>query len=51
LLISNECVAVIHRLDDDDKLVMVPDGAYLADAEIRAVTDFQEKFFKSAIVR
>jgi inorganic pyrophosphatase len=49
---TGKCIAVIHRLnDDDDKLVMAPDGMDLADAEIRAATDFQEKFFKSVIVR
>lgn len=46
------CIAVIHRLDDDDdKLVVVPDGLQLADAEIRHLTHFQERHFISTILR
>lgn len=46
------CIAIIHRLDDDDdKLIVVPDGKYFSDKEIRALTAFQESFFKSEIVR
>jgi len=49
---TGRCIAIIHRLnDDDDKLVIIPDGMDPTDAEIRAATDFQEKFFKSTIVR
>jgi len=37
------CVGVIHRLDDDDdKLVVVPDGYHLTDNEILAAVAFQE---------
>jgi inorganic pyrophosphatase len=37
------CVGVIHRLDDDDdKLVVVPDGYHLTDSEILAAVAFQE---------
>ena len=46
------CIAAIHRLDDDDdKLVLAPEGTQFSDDEIRAATEFQEKFFKSVIVR
>lgn len=46
------CVAVIHRLDDvDDKLVVLPAGTQITDAEIRELTDFQEQFFRSVILR
>ena len=46
------CIAVIHRLDDDDdKLVVVPEGAVFSDDQIRAIVDFQERFFKSDIIR
>ena len=49
---SGRCVAVIHRLDDDDdKLIVMPDGTDAADDEIRRVTFFQEQFFESVIVR
>ena len=46
------CVAVILRLDDDDdKLVVLPPGAQITDAEIRDQTHFQEQFFQSVILR
>ena len=46
------CIAIIHRTDDDDdKLVVVPEGRELSDEQIRALTDFQEKFFESVILR
>lgn len=46
------CVAVIHRLDDnDDKLVLVPPGHTATEAQIRAQTWFQEQFFESVIWR
>ena len=45
------CVAVIHRLNDnDDKLVLVPAGQTATDAQIRAQTWFQEQFFESVIL-
>jgi inorganic pyrophosphatase len=51
-IFTGPCIAVIHRLDDeDDKLVVVPEGMALSDEEIRAHTDFQEKYFESVIVR
>ena len=49
---KGRCIAVIHRIDDDDdKLVVVPEETDMADEEIRKVTDFQEKWFKSEIIR
>lgn len=46
------CIAIIHRLeDDDDKLVVVPEGVTFTDDEIRTQTHFQEQWFKSEIVR
>ena len=46
------CIAVIHRIDDnDDKLVVVPDGCDLSDAEIEKQAHFQEKWFKHVIIR
>lgn len=45
-------IAVIHRTnDDDDKLVVVPDGMKLSDEEIRKQISFQEKWFDSKIIR
>lgn len=46
------CVAVMHRRDDDDdKLVIVPEGMRPSDQEIVAQTRFQERFFDSVLVR
>ena len=47
-----KCIAIIHRLDDnDDKLIIVPENKIYSDQEIRALTEFQERFFKSEIIR
>jgi len=47
-----KCIAVIHRInDDDDKLVVVPEGKNYTDEQIRALTEFQERFFESEIIR
>lgn len=36
-------IAAVHRLDDDDdKLVVVPNGTHLTDAEIATTVEFQE---------
>ena len=49
---KGRCVAVIHRInDDDDKLVIVPEGKDYTDNEIRKLTNFQEKYFESEIIR
>ena len=49
---TGRCIAVIHRTnDDDDKLIIVPDGVRISDEEIRSATLFQEQFFKSEIIR
>jgi inorganic pyrophosphatase len=49
---EGECIAVIHRVnDDDDKLIVVPLGTACSDEQIRAQTKFQEQFFQSIIVR
>ena len=47
-----KCIAVIHRInDDDDKLVVVPEGKNYTDEEIRVLIEFQERFFESEIIR
>lgn len=44
--------AIVHRTDnDDDKLVVVPEGENVTDEQIETMTQFQEKFFKHEIVR
>ena len=49
---EGKCIAVIHRLDDDDdKLIVVAEGSEYSDDQIRALTEFQERFFKSVILR
>jgi inorganic pyrophosphatase len=46
------CIAIVHRLDDDDdKLVVVPENVKLSDEEILESVHFQEQFFNSVIVR
>lgn len=46
------CIAIIHRTDDeDDKLVIVPENKKYSGEEIRALTEFQEKYFNSEIIR
>lgn len=50
--VSGDCIAIIHRLhDDDDKLVLVPTGATLTDEEIEKAVNFREKLFPHEIVR
>lgn len=47
-----KCIAVIHRTNDnDDKLVVVPVGKNYTDEEIRVLTEFQERYFESEIIR
>lgn len=45
-------IAVIHRTnDDDDKLVVVPEDKEYSNEAIRALTEFQEQYFESVIIR
>lgn len=49
---TGKCIAVIHRTnDDDDKLVIVPENQNFTDEQIRNLTDFQEKYYQSVIIR
>jgi len=49
---KGKVIAIIHRTDnDDDKLVVVPEGTILSDEEISKEVNFQEKWFKSSVVR
>lgn len=46
------CIAIVHRHDDDDdKLVVVPDGTELTDEQILAHTHFQEQYYDSQVKR
>ena len=49
---TGKCIAYIHRTnDDDDKLIIVPEGVEYTDDQINALTEFQERFFKHEILR
>ena len=49
---KGKVIAIIHRInDDDDKLVVSKDGKEYSDDAIRAITEFQEQFFESIIIR
>ena len=49
---TGRCIAVIQRSDDDDdKLVVAPDGKDYSDEQIFALTEFQERFFESSVTR
>lgn len=48
---KGKCIAVIHRINDnDDKLIIVPDNKQYSNDAIRALTEFQERFFESIII-
>lgn len=48
---NGKCIAIIHRLDDnEDKLVVAPKDTKYTIAQIEALTEFQERFFKIKIL-
>ena len=47
---TGNVIAIIHRTnDDDDKLVVVPKDTNYTNKQIEALTEFQERYFKSVI--
>ncbi len=49
---KGKVIAIIHRLNDnDDKLVVVPENKNYSNEQIKALTEFQEQWFKSEILR
>jgi len=49
---TGRCIAIVHRLDDDDdKLIVVPKDRRYTDGQIQALVEFQERFFTSIIQR
>ncbi len=47
-----KCIAIIHRTNDnDDKLIIVPKNKTFTNEEIKVLTDFQEQYFESIILR
>jgi len=50
--IVGKCIAIVHRIDDDDdKLVVVPLGLEMDNDEIEKAIEFQEKWFTYKLVR
>lgn len=48
---AGECIAIVNREDDnDDKLVIVPEGKLYSSEQITALVEFQERFFTSRVV-
>ncbi len=48
---KGKCIAVIHRLEeDDDKLILALPNKIFTKEEIKEKTDFIEKYFKSVII-
>ena len=47
---TGQCIAVIHRTDDDDDKLVLANKNYSDDA-IEALTEFQERFFQHEIWR
>lgn len=46
-----KCIAIIHRINDnDDKLIVVPEGRKFSGQEIEVLIEFQERFFKHEII-
>ena len=49
---QRNCIAIIHRTNDnDDKLIIVPEGKEYSDDAIDALTEFQEQYFEHVIIR
>lgn len=49
---EGKCIAIIHRIDDDDdKLIVSAGDQDFSDDEIEKLTKFQEKWFKHIIIR
>lgn len=49
---EGEVIAIIKRTNDnDDKLIIAPENKNYTDKQIRALTEFQEQYFESVIIR
>lgn len=49
---EGKCIAVIRRKDEnDDKLIIVPESRNYSNEQIEALTEFQERYFQSEIIR
>lgn len=48
---EGKCIAAIHRTnDDDDKLIIVPEGKVYTKEQIEVLVEFQERFFEHVII-
>lgn len=49
---TGKCIAIIHRTNDnDDKVILAPEGVDYDAKQIMALTEFQERFFKSKVIK
>ena len=49
---EGKCIAIIHRTNDnDDKLIVVPEGKEYSNEQIDALCEFQEQYFEHEIIR
>ncbi len=48
---KGKVIAIIHRINDDDDKLVITNGKNYTDEQIRALTDFQEQYFESKILR
>lgn len=49
---EGKCIAIIKRInEDDDKLIIVPEDKNYSNEQIEALTEFQERYFESKIIR
>ena len=49
---TGKCIAVIHRLNDnEDKLVIAPEGKNYSNDAIEALVEFQERWFEHELIR
>ncbi|MBR2909236.1 MAG: inorganic diphosphatase [Clostridia bacterium] len=48
---EGEVIAIVHRTNDNDDKLVVTGGKNYTDEQIRALTEFQERFFEFVIWR
>ena len=49
---TGKCIAVIHKLNDnEDKLVIAPEGKDYSNDAIEALVEFQERWFEHKLIR
>ena len=49
---EGKCIAIIRRTNDnDDKLIIVPEGKNYSNDAIEALVEFQEKYFDHILIR